>query len=70
MESEKLSDAEIALMDAQKSIIEILLYANIAQPKTFDKLFTNCTVLIIMAFFRHLHTSTEVGHGKRSGNAI
>ena len=30
----------------------------------------SCTVLIIMAFFRHLHTATEVCHGNRSGKAI
>ena len=30
----------------------------------------NCTVLIIMAFSRHLHTFREICHGKRSGNAI
>jgi tripartite-type tricarboxylate transporter receptor subunit TctC len=29
-----------------------------------------CTVLIIMAFFRHLRTFREICHGKRIGIAI
>lgn len=38
-EKEQLRDSEIALMDAIKSVIEVMLTANIAKPKVFDKLF-------------------------------
>lgn len=41
MDDTELRDSEIALMDAIKSLMEIMLTAGIAQPKTFDKLFTN-----------------------------
>lgn len=40
-EKEPLRDSEIALMDAMKSIIEIILTANIAKPQVFDKLFAS-----------------------------
>ena len=31
---------------------------------------SNCTVLLNMAFSRHLDTFREICHGKRSGKAI
>jgi hypothetical protein len=37
---EALNDAEIALMDATKSLIEILLAHGIAKPSEFDTIFT------------------------------
>ena len=39
--SNDLRDSEIALMDAIKSLMEILLHANIATPRAFDHIFTN-----------------------------
>jgi hypothetical protein len=38
-ERESLRDSEIALMDAIKSVIEIMLTANIAKPQVFNRLF-------------------------------
>lgn len=40
-ERKGLNDVEIALMDAIKAVVEILLTQNIAQPDTFDQMFTH-----------------------------
>ena len=40
-QSGDLGDAEIALMDAIKSVIEILMTAGIAKPAVFNRLFTH-----------------------------
>jgi hypothetical protein len=40
MDNEKLSDQEIALLDAIKLVLEVIMTAGIAEPIKFDRLFS------------------------------
>lgn len=39
--SDELRDTEIALMDAIKSILEVIMTAGIAKPELFDRMFSH-----------------------------
>ncbi len=66
---EKLTDIEIALMDATKTVLEIIMTAGIAKPPVFDRMFTHQrdeylqkrmpSAAAVMEMLRHFATNPE-----------